>query len=245
MLMLALSAVLGLSTPSYAEEEIDVIALLDKTDDMSRGTSSHAVMTMAVKTARYERTVKMETWSQGTERSLVVILEPAKEKGVATLMVDDNIWNYLPKVDRTMKVPAAMMSGSWMGSHVTNDDLVKGSRMSEDYTFTLDEQPTNGQGRYLITLIPKPDAPVVWGKVTVELSPDELPTRMEFFEEDGTLVRVMKYEDVREVSGKKMPMVFVVEPADKPGEFTRMEYTELEFDVDIPESKFSLQALKN
>ena len=94
---------LGLGT-SAAAADPTAAELLNRVDDFARGDSSHAVMRMTVKTKRYERSMEMEAWSKGTERSLVRILSPAKDKGVATLKVDDNIWNYLPKVDRTTKV---------------------------------------------------------------------------------------------------------------------------------------------
>ena len=236
--------ILALTSLALATDDATIERLLNSTDDVARGDSSVAVMVMEVKTERYERTVKMKAWSQGTDKSLVVILEPAKEKGVATLMVEDNIWNYLPKVDRTMKVPAAMMSGSWMGSHVTNDDLVKGSRMSEDYTWELTADPANGDTNYVIELTPRPDAPVVYGKVIVTVTPDELPVSTTFHDEDGTLVRTMEYKDVKTVDGKEMPTTFLIVPANKDGEYTKMTYESLDFDVDIPADTFSLKSLK-
>ena len=214
--------------------------LLDRTDDVARGASSSAVVSMHVKTANYERTMKMEAWSQGTDKTLIKVLEPAKDAGIATLKVDDNIWNYLPKVDRTMKVPAGMMSGSWMGSHFTNDDLVKESRLSEDFTYTLTGRPESG-GFWVVECVPKPDAPVVWGKIVVKLTPDEMPSEVAFFDEKGALARTMTYADVKDFEGRKVPATMTLLPADKPGEFTRMTYESLDFDPVIPESTFTLQ----
>ena len=220
--------------------------LLDATDDIARGTSSVATIEMQVKTDRYERSMTMKAWSEGEEKSLIVIEEPAKEKGVATLKVGDNIWNYMPKVDRTMKLPASMMSGSWMGSHFTNDDLVKSNRLAEDFTATISAEPPENDpvGVYTIDLVPKPDAPVVWGKVVVKVRADRIPVEVTYFDEDGTLVRTMSFEDVKTFDGRKMPGTMRVVPADKPGEFTKVVYDAIDFDVDLPASTFSLQSLK-
>ncbi|HJN74202.1 MAG TPA: outer membrane lipoprotein-sorting protein [Myxococcota bacterium] len=236
--------ILALIGVVLADDTEDIIRLLDATDDLARGESSVATLTMEVKTARYERSVTMKAWSKGTEKSLIVIESPAKEKGVATLKVDDDIWNYLPKVDRTMKIPAAMMGGAWMGSHITNDDIVKGSRMSEDYTAKLLERPEDGADRYVIELVPNPDAPVVWGKVVVTVGGDELPVSTEFFDEKGNIVRTMLYQDVRTLDGRTMPTTFMVVPADHPDEYTKIRYDDIDFDVDLPEQTFTLQALK-
>jgi len=246
----SLCAALGLlfATAALAQDDADqerARQLLDATDDMHRGASSHSKVTMNVKTKRWERSLTMEGWAQGEERSLIKILSPAKEAGMATLKVDDNIWNYLPKVDRTMKVPAGMMSGSWMGSHFTNDDLVKESRMADDFTYELKSEPAaDGTGEYIVECVPKPDAPVVWGKVVVKLTPDELPTEITYWDEKGELVRTMSFSDLREQDGRGFPGKMKLVPEDEPGEYTEVIYDEIEFDVEIPETLFTLQALK-
>jgi hypothetical protein len=216
--------------------------LLNATDDVLRGESSEATMEMQVKTARYERTMRMKTWSHGTDKSLILIEAPAKDAGVATLKVGDNIWNYLPKVDRTMKVPAGMMGGSWMGSHFTNDDLVKESRLSEDFTWT--EPTTNEAGNWLVVLTPKPDAAIVWGALEVEVSAERMPVSIVYKDEDGETARTMTWENIQEVDGRSIPMVMRLVPADKPDEFTMVSYIEIDFDVNLPESTFTLQSLK-
>ncbi len=220
--------------------------LLDRTDDLLRGSSSVATVTMHVKTARWERTLSMKAWSKGKDYSLIRILSPAKERGIATLKVQTAVWNYLPKVDRTIKVPASMMATSWMGSHFTNDDLVRESRMADDYTYEIVSRPQGPSGGlYVIELVPKAEAAVVWGKVIVSIrASDELPTDVRYFDEKGVLVRTMTYEDVRDFGRRKLPSLLRVVPADKPDEVTEVRYDALDLDVDLPTSAFSLQALR-
>jgi len=233
-----------LGTPAAAAEPT-IEELLNATDDVQRGQSSTGTMSMHVKTARYERTVKMAMWTEGTERSLVRILEPPKEAGTCTLMVGDNIWNYLPRIDRTMKLPASMMSGGWMGSHISNDDLVKQNRLAEEFDGEITERPgADGAGGYTVVLTPKPDAPVVWGRIEVRVSADLIPLNISYHDEDGPLVRTLSFHDVAEVGGHKIPMRVRVTPADAEGEFTEITYDELKFDVEIPADTFTLQALR-
>ncbi len=249
-LLLSISPVVaGLSAPSiaFAEEDRPTIdELLNTTDDIQRGDSSEAVMVMDVKTKRFERSMKMRALSKGTDNSLVTILEPAKDAGTTTLKVGDNLWNYLPKVDRTMKIPAGMMGGSWMGSHFSNDDLVKQSRMSEDYTAELKSEPTDEapETNWVIELTPKPDAPVVWGKVVVTITPEKIPVSIEYFDEKGTLQRTLAFSDVQEVGDRMVPMTITLTPEDKEGEYTKMTYEKLDFGVELSDKQFTLQALK-
>ena len=250
VLVPAVLAALVLGPPAAAAapagKKVDARALLTRVDDLFRGKSSRAVLTMKVKTDRWERNLKIEALSEGTDKSLIEILEPAKERGITTLKVGDNLWNYLPKVDRTIKVPAAMMSSSWMGSHFTNDDLVKESRLSDDYTYEITSQPDQDpKGQYVITLTPKPNAPVVWGRVEAFIdAKDELPVKVLYYDEKGKLVRTLDYSDVTKIDGRELPATMTLHPADKPDEFTRIHYDQLQLGVDLPQGSFSLQALR-
>lgn len=233
-------SVTALSLPAAAEEPT-IEELLDATDDVNRGASSTTTIEMQVKTKRYERTMSMEAWSRGEENSLIRILSPAKDAGTTTLKVDDDMWNYIPKVDRTMKIPPGMMSGSWMGSHFSNDDLVKSNRLTDNFTY-VNEGVVDGV--YTITCTAKPDAPVVWGKVVVKVREDLIPVEVAYYDEDGELARTMAFSDVKEMGGKLFPATMTLIPADKPDEFTRVTTTKAEFDVEIDDRTFTLQALK-
>ncbi|MFH1809418.1 MAG: outer membrane lipoprotein-sorting protein [Pseudomonadota bacterium] len=229
-----------------AAQEPTIEELLRTQDDATRGASSEGTMTMKVKTARWERALTMKMWSEGTEKTLIRIEAPAKEKGTSTLKVEDNIWNYLPKVDRTIKVPASMMSGAWMGSHFTNDDLVRESRYSEDFTCAFEKKPDGkSQTHWVIACTPKPDAPVVWGKIVMHVrAEDRLADRVDYLDEKGALVRTITFSDFGEVSGRRMAKHMKMVPADKPDEYTEMTYDSIAFDVKLPPSTFTLQALK-
>ena len=234
------------STMSSLEAEPgEIEALLDATDDLNRGRSSHSLMKMKVKTARYEREMKVEAWTKGSERSLLKILSPKRDAGVSTLKVGDEAWNYLPKVDRTLKLSVSSMGGAWMGSHLSNDDLVRGSRMREDYTWRLLSRPTNaGKGVYKIELIPKPNAPVIWGKVLVTIDAQKRPKNLSYWNERDVLIREMSFHDYQKVKAQDVPMRMRVTPKKKPGEFTEIIYEQLDFDVELSPRLFSLQALK-
>jgi outer membrane lipoprotein-sorting protein len=220
--------------------------LLDKVDDLYRGASSHGKMSMRVVTEHWTREMKLEFWSQGKEQSLVRILAPLKEKGTTTLKSGNSIWNYLPKVNRVIKVPSSMMGGAWMGSHFTNDDLVKESRMAEDFDFVITfEGAREGLEILEITCTPKPEAAVVWGKVVVVLAKaSELPLRSDYYDEDLKLARTMTFGDVRNLGGRSVPGLMRVVPADKPAEATEVRYDEVEFDLALDKDLFSLRSLQ-
>ena len=220
--------------------------IVDQVDRLLRGESSQARMAMEIETVHWSRTLEMEVWSLGTEYALVRVLSPAKEAGTATLKADQEVWNYLPRVDRTIKVPPSLMMGSWMGSHVTNDDLVKESRLIEDYDIEISfEGRREGVEVWEFTLTPRPDAPVVWGRIVEQVrKSDMMPTWVRYFDEDGSLVRTMTFDDFRVMDGRLVPARFTIQPEDKPEERTVIRYSELEFDVGLDASFFSLRNLR-
>ena len=234
--------------PAFAQDDPRARAreILRKVDDMWRGTSSHSILTMQVKTAHYIRNMRMEGWSKGKEMTLVKVLSPLKEKGTATLKSENNIYTYLPKTDRTIRLTSGMMMGSWMGSHFTNDDLVKESRMEEDYDPTVTfEGKRDNQDIIEFTLIPKPDAAVVWGKlVLIVLAEDYIPVIEYYYDEDMNIARTMTFSDIKPLGGRRLPAVMHVIPADKPDEFTKLVYETLELNINLKDSFFSISKLR-
>jgi outer membrane lipoprotein-sorting protein len=243
-----LSLVLTLfSAPTLAHGQESARDIIDRVDRIMRGESSYGVATMDVVTENWERSMTMEVWSLGTDYSLIRITAPNKEAGTATLKAGDDIWNYLPRVDRSIKIPASLMMGAWMGSHFTNDDLVKESRLVEDYDIEIEfEGERDGVEVWEFVLTPKPEAAVVWGRITYEVRKDDLmPTWARYYDEDGALVRTMTFSDYRVMGGRLVPAAMDMLPEDKPGERTSIRYSDMEFDIEIDESFFSLRSLRS
>lgn len=245
IVVLALAALLGAPGASGAAQELpDVDTVLDHLDDLYRSGSSRAVMEMTIVRERGTRVLRLESWSRGEEEALIVIRAPAREAGTATLRTEDGLWNYAPRADRLIRIPTGLLSESWMGSHLTNDDLVRETSYDEDYEASLSWTERDG-GRFLqVTMTPRPEAPVVYTELRFLLTPDDwIPERWEYLDE-GELVRIMSFHDVQEVDGRSLPLRVVVQPTDAPGERTVMEYLELELDVHVDPELFSRRGLR-
>ncbi len=229
-----------------ADAQLTALEIIDRVDRLLRGESSRGRVTMEINTEHWSRSVEMEVWSLGTEHSLIRVESPAREAGTATLKAGQEVWNYLPRVDRTIKIPPSLMMGSWMGSHFTNDDLVKESRIIDDYDFEIAfEGERDGVAVWEFVLTPKPEAPVVWGRIEEEIrQADLMPTWVRYYDEDGELMRTMTFDGYQLMGGRLVPATMLMIPADKPEERTLLIYHELEFDIDLDESFFSLRNLR-
>lgn len=228
------------------EPENRASVMLRHIDDLWRGESSRSLFSMHIRTARYSRTLRLEGWSLGTDLTLVRILAPKKEQGVSSLKSGKHLYTYLPRVDRTIRLTSSMMMGSWMGSHFTNDDLVQESRREEDYNISISYEGERDQQAIIeFTLMPKPNAVVVWGKVVLVILADNLlPLSEVFYDEDLVQTRKIVFSDFKQLGGEIRPATLRVVPSDKPNEFTEITYQRLDLDVPLEESFFSLSQLK-
>lgn len=240
--MSALLLIAALSSPASAAPKLDAHALVRDVETAARGKTSHAVATMRVKTEFWERTLSMEMWGEGRETFLAVIRAPKKERGTGTLKRDGEVWNYLPKIDRLIKVPASLMGDSWMGSHLTNDDLVKEDKIEE--LFSLEVAGQTGS-TVTIRAVPKKDAAVVWGKIVyrIDLS-RRVALDVEYFDEDGEKIRTLAFDRVKTVAGRSVPMRVRVLPVERPDEITEIVYESLELDLPLKKDLFSLRSLR-
>jgi len=225
---------------------LDPEKILDGVDDLYRSNASYGILTLSVTTVNWQRTLTLEQWTKGENKSLIKVLKPKKEKGLATLRVDKNVWNFMPKVKRVVKIPSSMMSSSWMGSHFTNDDLVRESRMADDYSFSITfEGIRNDEEVVEITCIPNKEAAVVWGKVEVVVYADDyIPLRMIYYDEDLLLSRTLAFYNIQIMDGKMIPTLMSMIPADEPLESTTVKWEEIQFDVAIDDEFFSLRKLQ-
>ncbi len=246
--MKRLTLLLMLMLPvSLLAQELTAKEIIEKADAIMKGvTSTKAEMTITTVRPKWTREMKMKTWSKGTDLSMILITSPVKDKGTAFLMRKKEVWNWMPSIERTVKLPPSMMMQNWMGTDFTNDDLVKQSSVVVDYTHKIvGEEKIEGRLCYKIELTPKEDAPVVWGKIYSWVDKtDYFQMKVEFYDEDDYLINVMKASDVKVLGGKKMPTKMEMIPMEKKGHSTVMTYTNMEFDVEIDDSFFSVQNMK-
>ncbi|MFH1723491.1 MAG: outer membrane lipoprotein-sorting protein [Elusimicrobiota bacterium] len=230
------------SGSSAGEPRIDAEALVRRVETAHRGKTSRAVARMRIVTEFWKRELTMEMWGEGRERFLAVVRSPKKERGTATLKRDDEVWNYLPKIDRLIKVPSSLMGDSWMGSHITNDDLVKEDKIEELFDLTVESVEGS---TVTILCVPKPDAAVVWGKIVYHVDQERLiALDVDYYDEDGEKVRTLAFDKVEKIAGRWIPLRIKILPVDNPDERTEIVYDELELDIPLKKGLFSLRGLR-
>ena len=225
--------------------DAEVEEIIKHIDQLYRSKTSQAAMEMQIVTPNWERTLAMTVWTKGTDKTFIRITAPKKEKDVTTLRIGKEMWNYLPKVNKTFKISPSMMMGSWMGSDFTNDDLVRESSLIDDYSYKLITPEQASPELIYIELIPKEDSPIVWGKVVSAVrSSDYLPVWQHFYDEKEKLMRVLNYKDIKSFGSKTIPSVMEMIPQNKEGHKTVVRFLKAEFDSEIDDKIFTRRNLQ-
>ena len=229
-----------------AQSNLSAKEIVEKADKNMEGESSISTMSMSIIRPSWERTLEFKNWVLGSEYALTLVTSPAKEKGQTFLKRGNDMWNYLPKIGRLIKLPPSMMSQGWMGSDYTNDDVLKESSIVRDYDHTIiGEEQLEGRDCYKIEMIPHEESTIVWGKLVTWITKEGfLFLKTEYFDEDEYLVRTELGKEIKTMDGRQIPTILEIIPADEPDQKTVVNIISIDFDVKIQESFFSQQNMK-
>ena len=203
-------------------------------------------MTMKLVRPKWTRELTFKSWSKDADYGMVVIQAPAKDKGISTLRIKSEGWTWLPSIERVTKISPSQMSQSWMGSDFSNEDLIKEASIVNDYTHKLlGEEKFQNVTCYKIQATPKPNAAVVWGKVILWISKDDiLQRKAEYYDEDGTLINTLINSDFKTVGGKKIATTLEMTPNNKKGQKTILTISAANFSEKLDNNFFSKEKMK-
>jgi outer membrane lipoprotein-sorting protein len=238
-------AVLNTNHVSWAGDDLAARETVERISHLLVAKSSIATLTMQISNDNGKHDLSMKVWSAGGEDVLLRILTPAAEANTAVLKIDNDVWYFLPKTNRTVKVPSAMTMNTWMGSDFTVDDLVKESFLARDYTVTTSfHGDRGGVAVDEYTLLPKADAVVVWGKIVLRVrQANQMPAWQGYYDENGQLVRELTFSDYKTMDGRLIPTRLLMQPTDKANAQTTIVYDDVNFDAPITEGTFAVNNL--
>ncbi|MBU0719862.1 outer membrane lipoprotein-sorting protein [bacterium] len=216
--------------------------IIKKLDENMRGESIYMSLSMKILSMKHLREMRLESYSQGTKKSFVKILYPPKDRGITFLSLENQMWQYVPKIERVIKIPPSMMLQNWMGSNITNDDMVRQSSIVEDYEPKIIQK----SGTVVtIELTPKEDAAVVWGKIITNIDTATYTSNKDiFYDDEGKEVRVFLYEKVKKFGKYYIPTYWKIQPSDKEDSYTEILIDEVQYDSGISQEYFKKSALK-
>ena len=241
------AATVFLSAAAHSDSHSDARSIIEAAINHYRGLTSYSEMTMTIHRPDWERTMSLQGWSSGSKKTLIRVTAPARDKGNATLVLDDNkVWSFSPKINRVIRIPSSMMSQSWMGSDFSNKDVSRTDEIVDKYTHTLlRTDMIDGIKVYTIESIPLEESAIVWGKEISHIRDDYVELEHEFYDQDMKLVKSLKTLDIKEMSGRMFAVHQRMASIEQKEEWTEISVEVLDFKREIPDYLFTLANLRN
>jgi outer membrane lipoprotein-sorting protein len=220
--------------------------MIRKSDLQMRGQSLESRVLMRIVRGNETRSLEFLLWAKGTEKAVVKVVYPEKDRAIAHLRLGTDMWSYSPTVERVQKIAPSTMRQAWMGADFSNGDLVRSTNLSRYYDHRIAAvEKFEGQDVYRIESLPKKRAPVDPGKIVTWLTRDDaLQLKQEYFGEDGKLERSVVGKNFKKLGEHQYPATLVVTKAGETGAFTQVDYRSMRFDHPIEDSTFTPEFLK-
>jgi outer membrane lipoprotein-sorting protein len=229
-----------------ADEQRDATQIVRDAIDHWRGLSSYTEMSMVIHRPDWERSMTMRAWTKGDERALVRVVEPRKDRGNGTLTDEDSMWTFSPKINRVIKVPSSMMGQSWMGSDFSNKDVARADDIIDQYDHKLlSKSEVDGMVIYEVESVPHEDAAVVWGREVLTIRADHVVLEHAFYDQDGELVKALRTLEIADMGGRTIAKRQRMGKVDAPDEWTEIAVLDVEYDLELKDSLFTLSNLRN
>jgi len=246
LLLVMVMATVTAAAPAAAAEERTATDIVRAAIDHWRGLSSYTEMTMVIHRPDWERSMTIRAWTRGQDQTLVRVVEPKKDRGNGTLIDDNNMWTYSPKINRVIKVPSSMMGQSWMGSDFSNKDIARADDIIDQYEHRfLSERMVDGVTVYEIESVPHEDAAVVWGREVLSIRDDYVVLEHAFYDQDGDLVKALRSHEIAEMGGRTIALRQRMSKVETPDEWTEISVNTVEYDVELGDEIFTLSNLRN
>ena len=219
--------------------------LIQKVDDNMYSRNAVSTSRMIVHGRRGSRTMEIKSWAEGENRSFSEYLSPPRDAGTKMLKLEDKLWIYNPASDRTIQISGHMLRQSMMGSDLSYEDMMEDNELIKIYDAEVSgEEIINERDCWIVLLTAKvEDAAYQTKKVWIDKQ-RFLPLREERFGKSGKLLKTTEIKEVFQIGKRWYPKNMVFKDVLKKGKGTEFIIDSIEFDVEIPESRFSKAALR-
>lgn len=216
-------------------------SILEKADEIRFPRESFQV-NVAIRTTspdRSEDLYRYQVLSKGNENSIVMITEPASERGQAILMKGRDLWVFMPSVSQPIRLSLSQR----LTGQVANGDIARANFTGDYHPQLLHNESIDGEDYYVLELTGV-DRSVTYQKVLLWVNQSSFrPYKAEFYSVSGRLLKTSRYENFDKILGEIRPTRIIMEDALKSGEISVLDYSDMKL-RDLPDKIFTKDYLK-
>ncbi|MFC2082088.1 outer membrane lipoprotein-sorting protein [Candidatus Bipolaricaulota bacterium] len=240
--LLLITATCLTASAQVQSESLTADEIFDLTRSAWQGESFHATLKLEITLGVASKIHVLEVWTLGEDLALIHVIKPVEDAGSGYLEADGKLWYFSPLVGSAIELPAVALAQAVFGSGPSIDDLSHGT-LSDDYDVSVEDLTPDGDnaGGWFLTLIPHPDAPVVYGKLDIRVTSDFVIEEIVYYDQRDAVLRTATFSEVIDINGHRVPTRIVIEDAS--GDRTIQQVVDPEINIDIDETFFTLEAL--
>lgn len=247
-IVLSVVILLGLShgaVPAHAQP--DPVEILQRIDQNMNIETARMRAEMVINYREGDaRTLEFVSWSVGTDQSFLEFTSPARDAGSRYLRLEENMWIYLPRVGKSVRIQGHMLRQGMMGSDFSYGDASEQPSMVDDYEAVIEkEEALEGRPAYVLYLTgKKKNLAYPMRRIWVDAE-RWVPLKEERFAKSGKLLKTATLGDVRKLGNRWYPFRTELDNALQRDTNTTLQVLELELDVPVDEALFTLRNLED
>jgi len=228
------------------KENITVDELLAAMDSNLFSASQIYTSKMIVHGRRSSRTIKSKTWIVGTEKAFQEYLSPPREAGTKMLKNGDKLWTYSPQSDRVIQISGHMLRQSIMGSDMSYNDMMEEQSLQEMYIATIEGSEIIKDRNHYILVLESKITGLSYPKRKVWVDSEYLlPMKEELYAKSGKLLKSTSMDGIKKIQDRWFPTRFIFkDELKRNSKGTEWIIDDIQFDVDIPDIRFSKALLR-
>jgi outer membrane lipoprotein-sorting protein len=231
---------------AFGQKDMTVVEIIQAMDNNLNAKSRIITSKMVVHGRRTSRTIVSKNWVVGTDLAFTEYLSPPREAGTKMLKLGNKLWTYSPQTDRVIQISGHMLRQSVMGSDMSYNDMMEDRPLMELYNATLEGSvEINGRNHWIMLLEAKLKG-LSYPKRRAWIDKEYfLPTKEELYAKSGKLLKTSTMDGIKKVQGRWFPSRFIFkDELKRTSKGTEWIIDEIEFDSEIPESRFSKALLR-
>ncbi len=182
---------------------------------------------------------KYRVLSKGNENTVVMVTEPAADKGQIILMKGHDLWVFMPDVSQPVRISLAQR----LTGQVANGDLAR-ANFSGDYSAKILRSENISGENYHVLELKALDRSITYPRVVYWVNQKTFaPLQAEFYSLSNRLLKKCKYEDYQTMAGKLRPSRLVMEDPLHGGEQSVLQYSGMRL-RELPDKIFTKDYLK-
>ena len=231
---------------AFGQKDMTVVEIIQAMDNNLNAKSRIITSQMVVHGRRTSRTIVSKNWVVGTDLAFTEYLSPPREAGTKMLKLGNKLWTYSPQTDRVIQISGHMLRQSVMGSDMSYDDMMEDRPLMELYNGTLEGSvEIDGRNHWIMLLEAKVKG-LSYPKRRAWIDKEyRLPTKEELYAKSGKLLKTSTMDGIKMVQGRWFPSRFIYkDELKRNSKGTEWIIDEIEFDSEIPDSRFSKAILR-